>query len=174
MAFSAQKVSSGTTCKVYKQKATYQNKVFTCIKSGKKLVWNKGVSLSKPKPTPPASATPDASGDPIGAIGGTPTPTKSAAPFVAKIPIALPVLQSTDPNAITFTNVMSHISEIPRTAWQKVQDVIASSNASTVKHDTYIGPNTQLSIAGGIVGIDSILERATKLWAGFTLTKYFS
>lgn len=56
-AVSAQKITPGSTCKVYKQKVTNQNKVFTCIKSGKKLVWNKGVAVKKPTPTPTPSAT---------------------------------------------------------------------------------------------------------------------
>ena len=72
-AFAAQKVTPGSTCKVYKQKVTYQNKVYTCIKSGKKLVWNKGVAVIRPNPTP--TTTPTAIGDPTGAIGGTPTST---------------------------------------------------------------------------------------------------
>ena len=36
-AVSAQKITPGSTCKVYKQQITYQNKVYTCTKSGKKL-----------------------------------------------------------------------------------------------------------------------------------------
>ena len=40
-AFSAQKITAGSICKVYKQKFTFQKAVFTCIKSGKKLVWAK-------------------------------------------------------------------------------------------------------------------------------------
>lgn len=50
-AFSAQKVTAGSTCKVFNQKVTYQNKVHTCIKSAKKFVWNKGVPV-KSTPTP--------------------------------------------------------------------------------------------------------------------------
>ena len=42
-ATSAQKISPGSTCKVLKQKVSSQNKVYTCIKSGKKFIWNKGV-----------------------------------------------------------------------------------------------------------------------------------
>ena len=45
-AFSAQKVTSGLTCKVLNQKVAYLNKTYTCIKSGKKLVWNKGKQSS--------------------------------------------------------------------------------------------------------------------------------
>ena len=50
-AVSAQKIIPGSTCKVHKQKITNQNKVYTCIKSGKKLVWNKGFALNT-TPTP--------------------------------------------------------------------------------------------------------------------------
>jgi hypothetical protein len=38
---SAQKITPGSTCKVLNQKVVYQNKTYTCIKSGKKLLWNK-------------------------------------------------------------------------------------------------------------------------------------
>jgi hypothetical protein len=51
-AVSAQKTTPGSICKVNKQKVTYQSKVYTCVKSGKKLVWNKGVAVIKPTPTP--------------------------------------------------------------------------------------------------------------------------
>ena len=57
-AVSAQKIIPGSTCKVYKQKVTNQNKVYTCIKSGKKLVWSKGVTVVKPTPTPTPTPTP--------------------------------------------------------------------------------------------------------------------
>ena len=98
----------------------------------------------------------------------SPAPQES---FVAKIPITLPVAQT---GTITFANILDHTSEIPETAWQKVQDVIASSDAVAVQHDVYIGPNTQVSISGGKERIEVILDKATKLWSGFTLTKYFS
>ena len=75
-AISAVKITPGSTCKVLNQKAVYSNKTFTCIKSGKKLVWNKGVLVKKPAPLP----TPTAIGDPEGAIGGTPTPTPTPTP----------------------------------------------------------------------------------------------
>ena len=56
-AISAQIISPGSPCKVFKRKVTNQSKVYTCIKSGKKLVWNKGVAVVKPTPTPSASPT---------------------------------------------------------------------------------------------------------------------
>jgi hypothetical protein len=57
VAFSAQKVTPGSICKVLNQKTVYQDKTYTCIKSGKKLVWNKGVAEKKPTPTPIATST---------------------------------------------------------------------------------------------------------------------
>lgn len=50
--FSASKITPGSACKVYKSKVIYQGKQFTCIKSGKKLIWSKGVVVKKPTPTP--------------------------------------------------------------------------------------------------------------------------
>jgi hypothetical protein len=52
-AISAQKVNPGSTCKVLNQKIVFQNKTYTCIKSGKKLVWNKGIFAKKSVPEPP-------------------------------------------------------------------------------------------------------------------------
>jgi hypothetical protein len=51
-AVSAPKVTPGSTCKVLNQRVVYLNKNYTCVKSGKKLVWNKGVVVKKPTPTP--------------------------------------------------------------------------------------------------------------------------
>ena len=69
-------VKASTSCS--KQGATliYANKKFTCIKSGKKLVWNKGVAIAKPVPavTPPPSPTV------VPSVGPTPTPVGTPSP----------------------------------------------------------------------------------------------
>ena len=62
-AVSAQKVTPGNSCKVLNQKVVYLNKTYTCSKSGKKLVWDKGVIFKTSIPTPTPTLTP------------TPTPT---------------------------------------------------------------------------------------------------
>ena len=54
----AQNVAPSTACKVLNQKVVNQNKTFTCVKSGKKLVWNKGVVVVKPLPTSAAQSAP--------------------------------------------------------------------------------------------------------------------
>jgi hypothetical protein len=43
---------AGAKCTKVGIKSVAGNKTYTCIKSGKKLVWNKGISLGKPTPTP--------------------------------------------------------------------------------------------------------------------------
>ena len=70
--FSAQRVTPGSACKVLNQKVIYANKTYSCIKSGKKLVWNKGVAV---KPTPTASPTPAPTPMPTTTATPTPTPT---------------------------------------------------------------------------------------------------
>jgi len=62
-AVSAQKITPGSTCKVLNQKVVYQNKTYTCVKSGKKLFWTKGVAVKKPTPTPTPTPTANESVD---------------------------------------------------------------------------------------------------------------
>ena len=65
-------VTPGAKCSKAGATSTYNGKKYTCVKSGKKLVWNKGVAIAKPVPV--ASPTPVATPTP------TPTPTVSATP----------------------------------------------------------------------------------------------
>ena len=51
---------AGGTCTKAGIKSVAASKTFTCIKSGKKLVWNKGVAVSASKPTPAATPTTEA------------------------------------------------------------------------------------------------------------------
>ena len=67
-------IKAGTTCTKLNQVSVSAGYKYTCIKSGKKLVWSKGVATPKatptPTPTPSAPATPTQS----------PTPKPSATP----------------------------------------------------------------------------------------------
>jgi len=58
----------GSICSVKGQVKTVSGYKYTCIKSGKKLVWNK-VVVVKPTPKPTPTPTPTAIGDPEGAVG---------------------------------------------------------------------------------------------------------
>ncbi len=67
-------VKAGAKCTKIKATSVVKGKKYTCIKSGKKLVWNKGVAIkpaAKPSTKPSPAVTPIAIGDPIGAIGGS-------------------------------------------------------------------------------------------------------
>jgi len=64
---------AGSACKKAGQTITAGGKKYTCVKSGKKLVWNKGVTVVVPTPSP--SATPTASPTPTPSATPTPTPT---------------------------------------------------------------------------------------------------
>ena len=64
-------IKAGASCKKAGQTSTYAGKKFTCIKNGKKLVWNKGVAITKPKPVASPTPTPI----PTPTIQPTPTPT---------------------------------------------------------------------------------------------------
>ena len=73
-------VKYGDKCTKAGQTATASGKKFTCIKSGKKLTWNKGVAIPKPVATP--AATPIASSTPTSNSTPTPKATPAAAqPF---------------------------------------------------------------------------------------------
>lgn len=65
---------AGATCKKLGQTSVQSGTKYTCIKSGKKLIWNKGVPV--PKPTPSSSPTPEQS--------AAPTPTPVVSPVLAQ------------------------------------------------------------------------------------------
>ncbi|ASY23174.1 Reiske domain-containing protein [Candidatus Planktophila versatilis] len=58
------------------QTIIWRDKKYTCVKSGNKLVWNKGVPVTPAKPTPSATTQPSTQ----------PTPTTSTAPHPAYTP----------------------------------------------------------------------------------------
>jgi hypothetical protein len=81
---------AGSKCSRVGQIASTATKKFTCIKSGKKLIWNKGVAIKsevRPTPASTAMATP------------TPTPTPSKTP----IPVATPTQAPSSPPSLTPT-----------------------------------------------------------------------
>ena len=63
-------VKAGATCPKAGKTSVASGKTFTCIKSGKKLLWNKGVVIAKPTTTSPLltpspSPTPSPANSPI-------------------------------------------------------------------------------------------------------------
>jgi hypothetical protein len=80
---------AGAKCNKAGTTATASGKKFTCVKSGKKLVWNKGVAVKaarKPSPNPvfkPVEPTPTAT--PTPSPTATPTPTPTPTPSVKPV-----------------------------------------------------------------------------------------
>lgn len=66
-------IKAGASCKKVGLTSTYAGKKYTCVKSGKKFVWNKGVAVIKPAPVP--TPTPTVEPSPIATPTPTPTPT---------------------------------------------------------------------------------------------------
>jgi len=115
-AVSAQKISPGSTCKVLNQKVVYQNKSYTCTKSGKKLIWNKGVAVKKPTPTP------------------TPTPSPTATPTSTKfVPPTFPT---------SFQDLEKHLSGIIYGAWLKGSNQIATGSSSLGNVQVFSSPSS--------------------------------
>ena len=76
-------VKAGSACTKQGVKQISGGKSFTCVKQGKKLVWNKGVAVKKP--LAPVVASPQPSANP------TPSPSPSATPTPQPSPTAVPV-----------------------------------------------------------------------------------
>ena len=86
---------AGASCSKLNSTQVFQNKKFTCIKSGKKFVWNKGVEIkststpiatasaspsASPTPTATTSASPSASPTPSETVSASPTPSLTPTP----------------------------------------------------------------------------------------------
>jgi hypothetical protein len=87
MAQAATAPTPGSACKKVGQTITAASKKYTCVKSGKKLVWSKGVLVAAPKPSPNSTPT----FEPTPSTTPTPIPTKTpeSKPLVAGDPCSI-------------------------------------------------------------------------------------
>ena len=79
-ASAAENVTPSGGCKVWKQKVVYQDKTYTCMKSGKKLIWNKGVVVVKPITNSTTTSATTSTQAATTTTKVTDTPTQTAAP----------------------------------------------------------------------------------------------
>lgn len=77
-------ITVGATCTIHKQIKTYQSKKYTCFKSGKKLVWSKGLVAAKTQPIKSPTPTPAPVTGPSPSI--SPSPTPSPTPSTSQVP----------------------------------------------------------------------------------------
>ena len=117
-------VKAGSACSKAGSKSVSGGKSYTCVKSGKKLVWDKGVLVPVAKPAP--SASPSASAK----------PTPAATPTVKPTPTPIAV-------SVTFENLIENNANISYTAWKKTSEIIAASTSKTGSLSVFTGPGTK-------------------------------
>lgn len=107
-------VKAGAKCASVGKSENIGNKKFTCVKSGKKLVWNKGVLISaKPQEVKPIAK---------------PTPVSKW-----PVPTALPT---------SFDNLYENRTGISYAAWQKTALAISQNTANFPPIEISVGPST--------------------------------
>ena len=111
-------VKAGTACKKVGSTSVASGKNYTCIKSAKKLIWDKGVAVPKPL-TPPSPS---------------PSPSLSMAPGPAAVIVpAMPT---------SFTDLEENFQGIPYAVWEKIQSNLNQHKSTDLKISFLFGPNT--------------------------------
>ena len=107
-------VKAGAACPKAGKTSVASGKTFTCVKTGKKLTWNKGVAIAKPAavPAPIASTSPE--------------------PVAAKVP-TMPT---------SFADLEESYQGIPYATWEKVQNNLALHKSTDLKISFLFGPTT--------------------------------
>jgi hypothetical protein len=138
-------VKAGAACTKAGNTSTTAGIKYTCVKSGKKLVWNKGVKVvaaAKPTPAPVVSPTPSAT--------PTPTSTPTVAPVLDKVPAG-------------FNDLAENFKGVYISAWNSSDAKIRENKPVDVKQNIIVGPKTKLPSAG----IPSMFVRGTQFFAGY-------
>ena len=153
--FSHSAVKAGETCKKAGITSTVNGKKFTCIKSGKKLIWNKGVKVAaaKPTPTPTPVVTPTPTPTPTPVVTPTPTPTPT--------PVVTPIVEKAPTG---FADLVENYRGIPEVVWNEAQK-LAESGTLKSSFTIEIGPNTK--VQQGLDDPRVYLEQASRLWSKF-------
>lgn len=130
-------VKAGATCSVQGQSKILSNKKFTCIKSGKKLIWNMGVLVAVPKPSTPSKPSPSPSSS---ATASVPSPTPS--PSVTTSPTLQPLV---DPLGECKLSVLDGRGDVAIGGWPRIgarSKTIGTVNVTVVMVDFPDAPAT--------------------------------
>ena len=142
---------AGAKCTKAGITATAAGKKFTCVKSGNKLVWNKGIAIkAAPKPSPNPVFKP---------VEPTPTPTPTPTP--SPTPTVKPWIPPTAPTS--FDDLIANYEGISYAAWSKSNAVIAASNDVALPFKALTGANTTLSFKKPAEAFDLV----SRLYSGY-------
>lgn len=109
-------VKAGTQCRKQGATVVQGGKTFTCVKSGRKLLWSKGVaSPVRPAPTPMRPA---------------PQPTQPVTPAPPTVPTG-------------FHDLYEYRAGISWAAWSAVSKTVTATSAKPVEFQIFTGPNTK-------------------------------
>jgi hypothetical protein len=147
-------VKPGTVCKKLGQSSTTAGIKYTCVKSGKKLIWNKGVVVKKPIPVGTPMPAPSASPTPTPSPSATPTPSPKPTPTPTSTPI---------PKAPTsFDDLVENYQGIAYAAWSKSREKILASKKTEITLKMVMGPTSKLTYTEPLIPI----ELVTRMYAG--------
>jgi hypothetical protein len=138
---------TGAPCAKSGIKQVFQGKTFACIKSGKKLVWSKGVAVkivSKQSITPSIGITPTPITSPTESPTPISTPSPSAIPSISPTPTPTSTPTPTPtPTPTSFENLYENRSGISATAWRRSSKIIMENKAKFGSLEIYTGPNSK-------------------------------
>jgi len=137
-------VKAGDKCSKVGATSTSAGKKFTCIKSGSKLVWNKGVAV-KVAPKPAASPV-------FKPVEPTTTPTPTPTPVV-KYPDA----------PTSFDDLVANYEGISYAAWSKSNAAITAATDVALPFKALTGANTTLSFKNPASAFDLV----SRLYSGY-------
>ncbi len=146
---------AGAKCTKAGSTATASGKKFTCIKSGTKLVWNKGVAIKKPSPVATPTPTPTPEPTP------SPTPTPTSTPTPTPTPTVKPWIPPAAPTS--FDDLIANYEGISYAAWSKSKAAIAASSDVALPFKVLTGANTTLSFKNPAESFDLV----SRLYSGY-------
>jgi hypothetical protein len=143
-------VKSGASCTKLGATSTYAGKKYICIKSGKKLVWNKGIAIATPKPTPSPSLTPSLEPTPVPINTPSASPTPTASKFV---PPYIPK---------TFAELENNISGIIYGAWINTLDQMRAGKSQLGNIEIFSAPGTEAGHPSALVPFGQVSQLFSK------------
>jgi hypothetical protein len=151
-------IKAGTTCKKAGLQTVDSGRKYTCIKQGKKFVWNKGVVVkaapaANPSPSATPSPTPSPSATPAPTPAPTPTPQRPQLTFIqmlrsgvidGKFPIEFETYPIPTKLPTSWQDLFENREGTAYKAWLSMSKTVATSNSSLGKVNVSVGPNTEL------------------------------